>query len=296
MRVAVVVNPISGAGGRPDAGPRRAALARGILATESATAEVHVTERAGHAFELARTAVGGGADVVVAWGGDGTVNEVARALAFGPAALGIVPAGSGNGLARDLGVPGGPAAALRAALRAPERRIDAGELGGRLFFNTAGIGLDAVVAARFNARVRGRRGLLPYLVIMTEELWRCRPAEYALRVDGETLDGPALLIACCNSRQYGGHALIAPRARLDDGRLDLVVVAPRPRLRALWDARRLFTGTIDAAAGVRSRPFTRLEVAAAMPLLFHVDGEPVKGGTTLSARVHPGALRVRAAA
>jgi len=294
MRAAVIVNPISGAHGRPDAGRRRAELATAVLAAAGVVAEVHVTDASGHAFELARDAVGRGASVVFAWGGDGTVNEVGCALAFGPAALAVVPAGSGNGLARELGMPRDPAAALRAGLAAPERLIDAGELGDRLFFNVAGIGFDARVAARFNTRTRGRRGPLPYFLIGIREVFRYRPVEYRLSVDGETSCCRALLLVCANSRRYGGDVLIAPRARLDDGRLDLVVVAPRGPLRALWDARRVFTGSVGEAPGVAMRPFTRLEVAAAEPLSFHVDGEPAAGGPVLAARVHPGALRVRA--
>jgi diacylglycerol kinase (ATP) len=293
MRAAVIVNPISGAHGRPDAGRRRAELAAAVLAGAGVAAEVHVTGASGHAFDLARGAVGRGASVVFAWGGDGTVNEVGRALAFGPAALAVVPAGSGNGLARELGVPRDPAAALRAGLEATERLIDAGELGDRLFFNVAGIGFDARVAARFNARAQGRRGPLPYFLIGIREVFRYRPMEYRLSVDGETSCCRALLLVCANSRRYGGDVLIAPRARLDDGRLDLVVVEPRTPLRTLWDARRVFTGSVGEAPGVAMRPFTRLEVSAAEPLPFHVDGEPATGGSTLAARVHPGALRVR---
>ena len=294
MRAAVIVNPISGAHGRPDAGRRRAELANAVLGGAGVAAEVHVTDAPGHAFDLARAAVGRGASVVFAWGGDGTVNEVGRALAFGPAALAVVPAGSGNGLARELGVPRDPVAALRAGLAGTERLIDAGELGERLFFNVAGIGFDARVAARFNARARRRRGPLPYFLIGIAEIFRYRPAEYWLSVDGETSSCRALLLVCANSRRYGGDVLIAPRARLDDGRLDLVMVAPRGSLRVLWDARRIFNGSLGRAPGVAMRSFSRLEVSAAGPLPVHVDGEPADGGPILVARVHPRALRVRA--
>jgi len=293
LRAAVVINPISGAHGRPDAGRRRAELASAVLAAAGVAAEVHVTGASGHAFELARSAVQRGAAVVFAWGGDGTVNEVGRALAFGPAALAVVPAGSGNGLARELGVPRDPAAALRAGLGPAERLIDAGELGDRLFFNVAGIGFDARVAARFNVRSQGRRGPLPYFLIGIQEVFRYRPEEYRLSVDGEPSCCRALLLVCANSRRYGGDVVIAPRARLDDGRLELVVVESRAPLRILWDARRVLTGSIGEAPGIGMRPFTRLEVSAAGPLAFHVDGEPAAGGPTLTARVHPAALRVR---
>jgi YegS/Rv2252/BmrU family lipid kinase len=294
MRVAVIVNPISGARGRRrDHGCRRVELATRLLDEARLPGSVSVTEGPGQAAAHARKAVAGGATVVVAWGGDGTVNEVASALAFGDAPLGIVPAGSGNGLARDLGLPTRPLEALRVALEGPELTIDAGELDGRLFFNLCGIGFDGRVAARFDAGGSRRRGLLRYAAITLRELVRYRPLEYALRADGDVLRARALLIACANGRQYGGNALIAPRARPDDGLLDLVVVEARSPLAVLWQARRLFTGTLGAAPRVHMRRFRHLEVTGPMAVAAHVDGEPVPAGARLEVRVRPGALRVR---
>jgi diacylglycerol kinase (ATP) len=292
-RVAVIVNPISGARGRPTAGLKRAALAERVVAAEGHEGSVTVTTGPGHAAALARAAVAEGAGLAVAWGGDGTVNEVASALAFGPVALGIVPAGSGNGLARDLGLPRDPAAALRAALRGVERRIDVGELGGRLFVTTAGIGLDAEIARRFNARALGRRGLIPYWTLAARTLWRYEPGLYTLEVDGARLETRALLITCANARQYGGRAVIAPAARVDDGWLDLVVVEARSLWATGWHARRLFTGSLAQAPGICMRRYRELVVQAPAPLTFHVDAEPVAGGAWLTGRVHPGALRIR---
>jgi YegS/Rv2252/BmrU family lipid kinase len=255
--------------------------------------EVLVTQGPGHAHALARSAVDAGARLVCAWGGDGTVNEVGRALAGGAASLGIVPDGSGNGLARTLGLPRRPAAALATALGGRERRIDAGEVAGRLFFNLAGLGLDAEVAARFNARPRGARGLSPYVVLAVWALLRYRPARYVVRADGVQFRGPALLVVCANGRQYGSGAVVAPRARPDDGRLDLVIVEPRPVPAALRGAARLFTGAIDRLPGVHSSGFTRAEIEAPAPIAFHLDGEPGVGTSPLTVRVRPGALRVR---
>ena len=130
MRVSVIINPIAGFFRRPEQGPRRAAQARAVLAAARVEADVWLTEGPGHARALAADATARGADVVYAWGGDGTVNEVGSALAFGETALAIVPAGSGNGLARALGIPREAGAALRHALQMPERRIDVGEIGG----------------------------------------------------------------------------------------------------------------------------------------------------------------------
>jgi YegS/Rv2252/BmrU family lipid kinase len=293
MSTTVVVNPISGSGRHPDTGRRRRELAQAALAAAGTAGVVRVTEGVGHAAALAREAVERGATLVVAWGGDGTANEVASALVFRDVALGLVPAGSGNGLARELGVPGRPAAALQAALRGRDRLIDVGELGGRLFLNLAGIGLDAAVAARFNARHGGRRGLWPYLLLGVREACRYRARDYRIRVDGVPRETRALAVVWANGREYGGGARVAPGAVPDDGAADLVVVGDRSRAARLWEARRLFTGTLPAAAGVWTHPCRTLEVEGDEPIGFHVDGEPVQGPARLAGRLHPRALRVR---
>ena len=158
--IAVIINPIAG-GALRSVAAARAEIAGAWLSAHGLAGQVFVTERRGHARELAAAARARGDDPVIAWGGDGTVNEVASALAFGPTALGIVPAGSGNGLARELGIDPRPDRALAtaaAAARNGGRVIDAGELGGRLFFNVAGVGFDAHVAGCFDRELSGRRG------------------------------------------------------------------------------------------------------------------------------------------
>src|SRR6185436_3565183 len=149
MHVAVIVNPVSGTGARPGEGRRRAELATARLRARGLTGDVTTTEGSGHARTLALQARDAGARVVVAWGGDGTVNEVASALVGGSTALGIVPSGSGNGLASELRIPRDPAAALDVALDGSERVVDAGELDGHVFVNVAGVGVDARIAHRF---------------------------------------------------------------------------------------------------------------------------------------------------
>jgi YegS/Rv2252/BmrU family lipid kinase len=264
-----------------------------VLAARGVEGTVRLTEGPGHALELARAAVDARTAVVCAWGGDGTVNEVARALAGTGTALGVVPAGSGNGLARELGIPWDPAAALGVALGRRERVIDVGDVEGRLFVNLAGIGLDAHVAALFNARHGGRRGFWPYVAIGVREILRYRAREYTIRVGSETWQERALVIICANARQYGGGAVVAPTARPDDGQLDVVTVATRPPLVALRDALHLFRGTLDRAPGVSTRRTPTVEIAGSEPILFHVDGEAVTGGPVLTVRIRPAVLRVR---
>jgi YegS/Rv2252/BmrU family lipid kinase len=291
LAVAVIINPVaSGCGAR--AARQRAGLVSAVLAAAGEQGDVWITERRGHARELAARAVAAGARLVVAWGGDGTVNEVASALVSGPAALGLIPGGSGNGLARELGIDRRPAPALRAALRGRCRRIDAGELGGRLFFNVAGIGFDAHVAALFDRQPRGRRGFSTYLRISARELMTYRCGSYQIHGDANVPSRPALLVSIANSAQFGNGAAIAPGARIDDGRLDLVVYEEVSRLRTVCSIPRLFTGQARRIPGLSIRPIERAVVESDLPMAFHVDGEPSAGGRRLEVRVLPTALSV----
>ncbi len=298
--VAVIINPISGTGGRPDVARLRAERAAALIDSRGLDGEVFVTEGAGHARELTRAALGRGVCNVLAWGGDGTVNEVASALAFTEATLGIIPSGSGNGLARELRIPFEPARAFDVALPSAEpetcacRVIDAGELDGHLFFNIAGIGLDARVAHRFAKSGLVRRGFIRYLEITARELFSYAADEHTVIVDGSSECVRALLIAIANGRQYGNGAIIAPDARLDDRQLDVVVVAQRSAAAALVQIPRVFAGRVARLPGVTIRRGENIEVLSEGPILYHVDGEPCIGGCSVRARVRPAALRVRA--
>ena len=313
--VAFVINPVAGSafrGGSPggvvDAVRRRCAAA-------GVPHEVAVTKRPGHGRELAADLADRGFSPVVAWGGDGTVNEVASALMHRDAALGIVPAGSGNGLARELGISLRPEEAVAAALHGLDRIIDVGELAGRPFVNLAGVGLPAAVAELFarlarqsspdgptnSAGVRavpGRRllagrGLAGYVRATALELLRYRSGRYTVAAGGRTIERRALFIEVANGRQYGNGAVVAPRARLDDGLLDLVTVDPIGPARAAWGLWRLFNGTIDRHRYVHCSQVGGVTISADRPLRFHVDGEAVQGGESLTAKIHAKALRVR---
>ena len=240
--VAVIINPIAGAGGRMDVARERAERTASLVAERGLDAQVLVTERPGHARELTLALLAQGVNTVVAWGGDGTVNEVAAALAFRDATLVVVPGGSGNGLARELRIPFDPGRAFAVAFEGRACCIDAGELDGRLFFNVAGIGLDARVAHRFAAGGLARRGFGRYLTVTAQELFTYKPDYHTVVTDGTALHVRAMLIAVANARQYGNGAVIAPAARVDDGKLDVVIVAARSPLAALAQVPRLFKG------------------------------------------------------
>lgn len=292
--ITVIINPLSGSRGRGELGVRRAALAKRLLNRHQLdNSRVFVTEYPGHAIVLAREAVAAGSSLVCAWGGDGTLNEVATALVHSNVPLGVIPAGSGNGFARELGIPLDPQKALEVALHGGDRVIDAGELGDRLFFNIAGIGLDAHVAALFNTCMPHRRGFWRYVLLGGRELMTYRPARYRLDLDDERLEREAFMVVLANLRQYGNGACIAPQAVPDDGRLDLVVVEARSTMRAFLLTPRLFARNLHRARGILTRCVTSTTISSATPLLCHVDGETFDAGTEITATVRPQALRVR---
>jgi YegS/Rv2252/BmrU family lipid kinase len=289
----VIINPVSGPASRGTA-ERRVQLATDALDAVGLRAEIFLTESEGHASDLARHAVGAGADLVIAWGGDGTINEVGRTLAFSETALGIVPAGSGNGLARELGIPFSPRAALSHALTKPVREIDAAEIEGRLFFNVAGIGLDALVAERVSRKHHAHGGLRRYIIASSRELMDYTPVEYTIHTDTDTFSQTALVVVIANSRQYGYGACIAPTASFTDGELDLVIIEDRGLAGNLLRMPSLLTGRLHRRSGVIVRKVKAVTITSAAPMDFHVDGEAFSGGVQLSAQVRPAALRVRA--
>ena len=291
LQVAILINPRAGVL-RGDAMRQRMEMARAALRDHGADGDVVVADGSGRGRAAARELLERGVETVVVWGGDGTVNEVASQLVGRGVTLGIVPAGSGNGLALELGLHMDPMRALRAALQGPVRWIDAGELGGRLFFNVAGVGFDAHVAGAFNKRTR--RGAAGYVAAALRAAARYEPARCTVTADGAATSGRVLLVAVANTRQYGNRAIIAPNARPDDGRLDLVIVPPLGILPACWHLPRLFLGTLDGMRGVRMCPVRVGEITSGEPLAFHVDGEVVSGDRRLAIAVHANALPVRA--
>jgi len=290
MSVTIIINPISG-GASPARARARAQLASAVVDRHGDRAEVFMTERRGHARELAKAAVRRGARLVISWGGDGTLNEVASALAFENVPLALVPAGSGNGFARELGVDLRPERAIADAIGAEPRAIDLGEVDDRLFVNVAGFGFDAYVAAEFDKR-GGRRGFAGYVAITARALVTYVPRNYTITTAEGRNASRAVLVTVANSAQFGNRARIAPHALLDDGLLDLVVVEERARWRTVCHIPRLFDGTVERMPGCSIRRIREATIESDQPMTFHVDGEPAQGGTRLQVRVHPAALRV----
>ena len=291
--VVAIVNPLSGAGATPDVVSRRTAFLERRFASAGIAGRVQFTERGGHARAIARAAIEQGASLVIAWGGDGTINEVASTLAGSKTPLGIIPAGSGNGFANELGLPTEPGLAIETALGGRDRIIDGGEFDGRLFFNIAGTGFDAAVAEQFNARALGRRGMGPYLKIGLRELFRYRGLRYRVTLDSERIDSTALVIAFANGREYGNRIRLAPGAKMDDGKLEAILIEERPPLSRLWACRHLALGTIDRVPGVLIRGVANASIETDGDIVYHLDGEIGRARGRVHVRVLPGVLTVR---
>jgi diacylglycerol kinase (ATP) len=296
----VVINPIAGPGRTRTIGAC-VDLARSVLASHHYDVDVRVTTGPDDAARFSRGAAAQNIDLVVAWGGDGTVNGAASGVAGTGIPLAIIPGGSGNGLARDLQIPLKARAAFEIAATGTTRTIDAGELDGSLFFNVAGLGFDARIAARL-AEPGARRGLLGYVVATLGELRHYEPGRYSIHdpldangaaLVADIVDQPALFIALANSRQYGNGAQIAPTALLDDGMIEIVVVEPQSGLSILRQVPAFFRGTLREGPGLRMRSASAMDVSSAHPIRFHVDGEPRQGPNRLSLRTRRGALVVR---
>jgi diacylglycerol kinase (ATP) len=257
--------------------------------------EVRQTEGPGHARELGREAAGAGFDLVLAVGGDGTANETAAGLLGSPTALGLVPMGSGNGLARALRIPlRQPAQALAVLEEAVHRRMDVGSVNGQPFLNVAGAGFDAAIGVAFQARGRrgARRGIFPYVHLGLKMAFTYRSDTWQLQAGDQRFEGRALIVAFVNGREYGASAVIAPRARLDDGLLDVVVFAETGVGGMLLNTPRLFLGTIERFRGYRHFTARQAVLRGTGPALFHRDGEPEPAAERLEVRVEPRALSV----
>jgi YegS/Rv2252/BmrU family lipid kinase len=293
VRISAIVNPISGAGADNDAAARRIATLTAQLERRGLHASIAITIRAGHARELAAAAARDQADLLIVWGGDGTVNEAGAALLGTHTAIGLVPAGSGNGLAAALGTPRNPIVAIANALDGQRRAIDAGIIAGRPFFNIAGIGVDARIARRFNERAQGSRGAWPYIAIGVSEGCRYRGQEYEVELDGEARRLRALLIAFANGREYGIGATLSAAARLDDGLLDAVIVEDRAVVSRFWHARHLASGTPGRAPRVVARHIRHAIIRGQEPIEYHVDGEVGIAHGEVEVSIRPGALWVQ---
>ena len=288
-RIIFVVNPISGTQGKK-------AILKCIderLDRSIYDYSIVKTEYAGHATQIAANAVREKVDVVVAIGGDGTINEIARSLVHTETALGIIPCGSGNGLARHLRIPMEPKAAIDVINRGYELCIDYGKINNILFFCTCGVGFDAFISLKFADS--GKRGLLTYLENTLHESLRYQPETYEIENEEGTVKYKAWLIACGNASQYGNDAYITPQASLTDGLMDVTIMEPFTVLDVPSLSFQLFNKTIDQNSRVKTMRAKKIKIHRTNDGVMHFDGDPLMAGKELEVEIIPSGLRVIAA-
>lgn len=247
------------------------------------------TEEAGHANWLAQEAISA-YPIVVAVGGDGTVNEVASAVVGSQSALGVLPFGSGNGLSRFLGIPMDTAEAIKSLNRQHVEQIDAAQLNGKWFFNMAGMGFDAHISQVFAQQ--GTRGFATYFKSAVREIMSYRSQQYRIDIDGQVYEREAFMLSFANSSQYGNNAHVSPRASVQDGLLDVCIIKPFPLYRFPEMGLRMFAKTADKSKYVEIIKGKHIKVSRSAAGAVHVDGEPEMQGTTAEINIVPHSLNV----
>ena len=242
--------------------------------------EIIYTRYKGEATEIVSKKLKENCRYFVAVGGDGTINEIAKGLINSQAVLGIIPIGSGNGLARHLKIPLIPEKALLLINNLKIEAIDYGLINDLPFFCTCGVGFDALIGEKFDQNKR--RGLTSYVKTVLSEYFNYRPETYQIIVDEvDKTVRKAFLITFANSSQYGNNALIAPGADIRDGKLDICVLSPFPFFKALFIGFRLFSGTIDKSPHMFSQKAGKVLIQRSSDAIIHIDGETCKLGKNL---------------
>jgi YegS/Rv2252/BmrU family lipid kinase len=269
QHIAFIVNPISGTHKK-----------EGILELidknidkDRFDVEIFLTEYAGHASEIVKECVLNKFDICVAVGGDGTVNEVARSLVHSQTALGILPCGSGNGLARHLCLPMDPKKALEIINKATIEPFDYGVINGLPFFCTCGMGFDAFISFKFAES--GKRGPITYVENVLKEGLKYQPETYVVEDESGKHHYKAFLIACANAAQYGNNAYIAPGASMKDGLLDVIIMEPFDVIEAPKIAADMFAKTLSSNSRIKTFQARNIHIHRSKPGAIHYDGDPI---------------------
>ncbi len=285
LRAVFIVNPFSGVG-------RQKAIEKHLrqqLDHDKFDYEIIYTERQHHATKICENAISKGVELVVAVGGDGTINETARPLVGKEIPLGIIPSGSGNGLAHHLKIPVEVTKAIKLINQKYTKKIDTAEVNGQLFLSIAGVGFDAFVAKKMSREKK--RGFFKYLLITVSEYLSYRPKKFTLLVDGKKMKRKALFISLANSDQFGNNASIAPHAKIDDGMIDICIMKKFPLWKSIILAPMLFNGKIDRSPYVEIFRAREVDIKQKHKRI-NLDGESVKLSHKLSIKVLPQSLTV----
>ena len=286
MNITFIINPISGTHSK-DTFPK---LVEEGLDKERFSYRILYTEHAGHAAELTKQCVKEQVDIVVAVGGDGTVNEVARSLIHSSTALGIIPCGSGNGLARHLCLPLDIRKSIDILNRCHIEAFDYGLINDLPFFCTCGMGFDAFISLKFAES--GKRGPITYVENVLKEGLKYKPETYEVKDDTGVHQYKAFLIACANASQYGNHAYIAPGATMKDGEMDVIIMEPFNALEAPQIAADLFMKTLSKNSKIKMFRTKNLHIHRNSDGAIHYDGDPIMTGTDISVSIEHLGIRI----
>jgi diacylglycerol kinase family enzyme len=250
---------------------------------------VLVTTRPGEGERLAREEAARGSELIVAVGGDGTLNEVVRGTLGTKACVGLIPNGSGNGYARHWNIPLKAEKACRALLNPRLVACDLGYAEDRPFMVTFGCGIDADISARYSRSTV--RGMAPYIYHVFYALREYQSSEVRVHQNGTMLySGKPLLLTLANARGYGGGTVLAPQARADDGWLDLCIVDDLPFKQCLRKLPNLFNGNLSSLSGYHHFQVQEVRLERGQAGLIHVDGDSYHGGSDIRIRIAPGVV------
>ena len=252
--------------------------------------DISYTKFAGQGTVLSKEAVDKAYDIVVASGGDGSVNEVARGLIGSKTLLGIIPVGSGNGLAHHLQIPVNLIQAIELINKTKTINIDTACINDKLFVSIAGIGFDALVAKKFT-KVK-RRGFLSYFKIIAKEYPKYKPQKYEINIDGKQFTRTALFISFANSDQFGYNTLIAPKAKIDDGMIDVCIVKKAPVIELPFLAHLLYWKQIDKSKFIETIKGKEIKIKQENKLIVNIDGDPVKLEKDIEVKINPLSLKI----
>lgn len=286
-RLLLIVNPISGTTSKTELVPK----IEQKLSDNGYDVKTRLTTGPGDATDYARDAVADGYDAVATCGGDGTVNETARALCGTGIPMAILPSGSGNGLARHIGLAPHELAAIDIIKDENITDCDYGTVNGEKFFCTFGLGFDAAVAKRFADA--GTRGVVTYVKEAFDEFTGYEPKSYRITIDGTTtFERKAFVIACCNASQYGNNAFIAPNASITDGLLDVIILNDASHMQLLMMGLDMLTGMLPHNRQIEIIRARRVDIYADEPTAAHIDGEPTFEDTDYHVEIVPGELKL----
>jgi diacylglycerol kinase (ATP) len=283
-----ILNPISG----PNRDPKkiRESIDTIFKGFPSFSYKIIETEYAGHARILAKKCAEESIDCVVAIGGDGTVNEIASGLVGTDTGLGIIPAGSGNGFARNLSIPLNHRKAIYHLCNAEKHEIDTAKMNEHFFLGVAGIGFDAHISDCFSkVKIRGK---WPYFKLSTLEFFKYKTKQYSIEVDEKCISENAFLVSVANSKEYGNGAIIAPKADSADGFLDLCIIHKFPVYYIPILVKHIFFGSINKSRYTTYIKGKNIELNSDKLMISHVDGEPISASEKISISINPKSLYV----